>query len=205
MFAKVPGWDFAPFASLIWSECCSVPDKALLCTKLDSGIGRQIWEIFLGLDVDSHGKIHVDDLSDLIQRVLRENGHMELEQNIKEWFCDEILVDFWSFFAAIVENYSGLLKVTPSHTHTHKHTLFWSLHTHTVVKYVHTHLHTQHICTVYTQVTNTHTHTLLMYSFAKQSTNQSLISVCFKDYNSDQKLITCNQRGLGNSVIVYFN
>ena len=36
---------------------------------------------------------------------------MESEQNIKEWFCEEKLIDFWSFFAAIVENYSGLLKV----------------------------------------------------------------------------------------------
>ena len=63
------------------------------------------------LDTDSQGKIHIDDICDLIQRVLRENGHVESEQNIKEWFCEEILVDFWSFFAAIVENYASLLKV----------------------------------------------------------------------------------------------
>ena len=74
-------------------------------------MGRQIWEIFIYLDVDSVGKIHIGDICDLVLRVLRENGHVETEQNIKEWFCEEILIDFWSFFAAIVENYSGLLKV----------------------------------------------------------------------------------------------
>ena len=56
--------------------------------------------------------MHIDDICDLVQRILRENGHAESEQNIKEWFCGEILIDFWSFFAAIVENYSGLLKVS---------------------------------------------------------------------------------------------
>ena len=91
-----------------------MPDKASLCSKLDAGVGRQLWEIFLSLDVESQGKIHVEDLCDLIQRVLRENGHVESEQNIKEWFCEEILIDFWSFFAAIVENYAGLLKVRHS-------------------------------------------------------------------------------------------
>ena len=111
VFSKVPGWDFAPFATLVWSECCSIPDKASICAKLDMGIGRQIWEIFLYLDTDSQAKNHIDDLCDLIQRVLRENGHAESEQNIKEWFCDETLIDFWSFFTAIVENYARLLKV----------------------------------------------------------------------------------------------
>ena len=112
MFSKVPGWEFAPFASVVWSKCCSAPDHASLCSKIDAGIGRQIWEIFVALDVDSQSKIHIDDVCDIIQRVLRENGHEELEQNIKEWFCDEILIDFWSFFTAIVENYAALLKVS---------------------------------------------------------------------------------------------
>jgi hypothetical protein len=110
VFSKVPGWEFDPFSSLVWSECCSAPDKTSLSSRVDPGIGRQIWEIFLRLDVDSQGKIHIDDLCDLIQRILRENGHAESEQNIKEWFCEEILIDFWSFFAAIVKNYAGLLK-----------------------------------------------------------------------------------------------
>jgi hypothetical protein len=111
MFTKVPGWEFAPFSSVIWSIACSSPDKTSLCSKLDSGLSRQIWEIFVSLDVDSQGKLHIDDLCDLIQRIFRENGHVESEQNIKEWFCGEKLIDFWSFFAALVENYSGLLKV----------------------------------------------------------------------------------------------
>ena len=111
VFSKIPGWECAPLFTFIWSECCSVADKVALCAKVDAGIGRQIWEIFIHLDVDSQGKVHVDDLCDLTLRILRENGHVELEQNIKEWFCEEILIDFWSFFAAVVENYSGLLKV----------------------------------------------------------------------------------------------
>ena len=111
VFSKVPGWDFAPLSSLVWSQCCSSPDKKAICEKVDTGVGRQIWEIFIYLDVDSVGKIHIGDICDLVLRVLRENGHVETEQNIKEWFCEEILIDFWSFFAAIVENYSGLLKV----------------------------------------------------------------------------------------------
>ena len=57
VLSKVPGWDFAPFSSLIWSECCSAPDKTSVCSKLDGGVGRQIWEIFITLDVDSQVKI----------------------------------------------------------------------------------------------------------------------------------------------------
>ena len=64
------------------------------------------------LDVDSQGKVHLEDLCDLIQRILRENGHSESEQNIREWFCEETMVDFWSFFAAITENFAGLMKVS---------------------------------------------------------------------------------------------
>ena len=112
MFSKIPGWDFAPLSSLVWAQCCSAPDKKAICEKVDTGVGRQIWEIFIYLDVESVGKIHIDDICDLVLRVLRENGHVESEQNIREWFCEEILIDFWSFFAAIVENYSGLLKVS---------------------------------------------------------------------------------------------
>lgn len=63
------------------------------------------------LDVDSQGKVHLEDICDLIQRILRENGHSESEQNIREWFCEETMIDFWSFFAAIIENFAGLLKV----------------------------------------------------------------------------------------------
>ena len=111
IFSKVSGWEFAPFSTVVWNECYSMPDKTQLCAKIDIGIARQIWEMFLWLDIDSQSKIHVEDICDFILRILRENGHSESEQNIREWFCGEVLVDFWSFFAAIVENYVGLLKV----------------------------------------------------------------------------------------------
>ncbi|CAI8052370.1 Differentially expressed in FDCP 6 homolog [Geodia barretti] len=60
VFTKVPGWEFAPFSSVIWSITCSSPDKTSLCSKLDPGLSRQIWEIFVSLDVDSQVRyIHV--------------------------------------------------------------------------------------------------------------------------------------------------
>ena len=63
VLSKVPGWDFAPFSSLIWSECCSASDKTSVCSKLDAGVGRQIWEIFITLDVDSQVKITTIEMS----------------------------------------------------------------------------------------------------------------------------------------------
>ena len=88
-----------------------MPDKTSLCSKLEQTVSKQIWEIFMWLDVDSQNKIHVEDICDLVQRILLENKRSESEQNIKEWFGEELLVDFWSFFAGILENCGSFLKV----------------------------------------------------------------------------------------------
>ena len=56
-------------------------------------------------------KLHVDDIVDLILRIFKANGHEELPDNIKEWFCGEEAINFWSFFHQIVEKYIGLLQV----------------------------------------------------------------------------------------------
>lgn len=56
-------------------------------------------------------KVHVDDLVDLIIRIFKANGHKEQEDNIKEWFCGEENIDFWSFFSQLTEKYVGLLQI----------------------------------------------------------------------------------------------
>lgn len=56
-------------------------------------------------------KVHVDDLVDLILRIFQANGHNEQQENIKEWFCGEDKIDFWSFFSQLTEKFVGLLQV----------------------------------------------------------------------------------------------
>lgn len=112
LFSKVPGWEFASLTTVVWDLCSTTPDHKQLCAKVSPGISQQVWEMFICLDVDSQGKVHLEDICDLIQRILRENGHSESEQNIREWFCEETMVDFWSFFAAVIENFAGLMKVS---------------------------------------------------------------------------------------------
>lgn len=55
--------------------------------------------------------MHVDDIVDLILRIFEANGHQESRDNIKEWFCDEAMIDFWSFFSQLAEKYIGLLQI----------------------------------------------------------------------------------------------
>ncbi len=64
-------------------------------------------------------RVHVDDLVDLILRIFQANGHNEQHHNIKEWFCGEEMIDFWSFFSQLTEKYVGLLQVhVVQETHT---------------------------------------------------------------------------------------
>ena len=60
---------------------------------------------------ESELKVHVDDIVDLILRIFEANGHVEQQSNIKEWFCGEEKIDFWSFFSQLTEKYVGLLQV----------------------------------------------------------------------------------------------
>ena len=53
----------------------------------------------------------MDDIVDLIIRIFEANGHNEQEDNIKEWFCGEAMIDFWSFFSQLTEKFVGLLQV----------------------------------------------------------------------------------------------
>ena len=56
-------------------------------------------------------EVHIDDVCDIILRIFKDNGHIEEAANIREWFCGEADVGFWSFFRTMVENYGSLLQV----------------------------------------------------------------------------------------------
>lgn len=112
VLSKVNQSSLGTLNSLVWDIVASVPIHSSLSNKIPRSCGQQLWEIFVRLDVDSQQALHIDDVADLILRIFKANGHNESEQNIREWFCEEVYVDFWSFFSTLVENYSGLLQVS---------------------------------------------------------------------------------------------
>ena len=56
-------------------------------------------------------RVHVDDIVEVILRIFHANGHTELQDNIKEWFCGEDKIDFWSFYSQLTEKFVGLLQI----------------------------------------------------------------------------------------------
>lgn len=112
ILSKVNLSSLSPINSLVWELVTSVPAHSSLTVKIPSVCGQQLWEMFMRLDVEGQQTLHVDDIADLVMRIFRANGHNESEENIKEWFCDEVYIDFWSFFSALVENYDHMLQVS---------------------------------------------------------------------------------------------
>ena len=103
--------DLAPLFTVAWDTYTSILPHAQLGKRLTSVSGRLLWEIFLKLDDQSILRVHIDDICYVILRIFRANGHEEREENIREWFCEEVNIDFWSFLSALLEKYSELLKV----------------------------------------------------------------------------------------------
>lgn len=112
ILSKVGTGDLPPLYSVTWDTCCMVPTHTAVCTRIPKLCGRQLWEVFVRLDQDSHMGLHIEDVCDLVMRIFQANGHCEKEENIREWFCAETFVDFWSLISALTENYVGLLQVS---------------------------------------------------------------------------------------------
>ena len=112
ILSKVNLSSLSPLNAVVWELVTSVPAHSSLTAKIPNECGQQLWEMFMRLDAEELQRLHIDDIADLIMRIFRANGHNESEENIKEWFCDEVYIDFWSFFSALVENYDHMLKVS---------------------------------------------------------------------------------------------
>ncbi len=95
----------------VWELYRSLPSHAQLCSKVNSATGRLLWEMFLALDTRKALRIDTEAACEVILHVFQANGHLESEENIREWFCEERQVDFISFFTALVENYASFLQV----------------------------------------------------------------------------------------------
>ncbi len=96
---------------LVWELYSTVPSHAQLCSKVAKATGRLLWEMFVALDTECRLRIDTEDACEVILQVFQANGHLESEENIREWFCGERYIDFGSFFSALVENYVNFLQV----------------------------------------------------------------------------------------------
>lgn len=112
VLSKVNPSSLSLLNSLVWEVVTSVPAHSSLTARISKESGQKLWEMFMRLDIEGQQRLHIDDIADLVMRIFRANGHNESEENIKEWFCDEVYIDFWSFFSALVENYNHFLQVS---------------------------------------------------------------------------------------------
>ena len=101
-----------PLLTISWEIYSSVISRKHLCSKIPRLCCRQLWGMFNKLDSDSSGFAAIDDIIDVISNIHKANGREEPADNIREWFCDQRKIDFWSFFSALVETHDDLL--TPS-------------------------------------------------------------------------------------------
>lgn len=100
-----------PLLTISWDVYRSSPHRIKVCERLSRLCGRQLWAVYNKLDIECSGFVHIDDVTQVIMKICQSNGKEEDPQNIREWFCEQKSVDFWSFFSALVENHSHLLKV----------------------------------------------------------------------------------------------
>ena len=108
---RVSHMALGPLNSVIWDLYATESAHAHYCTQVPSLVGRMLWEMFIKLDTESARKVHIDDLAMVIARIFEVNSHQVKAENIKEWFCGETYIDFWSFFTSLIEKYSMLLQV----------------------------------------------------------------------------------------------
>ena len=104
--------DLNPLTKICWDMYCSVRRRKELCDRVPRLSGRQLWAIFNKLDTEGRSTLHLDDITDLVLRFHLESNNQQTAQDIQEWFCNQVYVDFWSFFSALAENHLYLLQVS---------------------------------------------------------------------------------------------
>ena len=104
--------DLNPLTKICWDMYRSVPRRKELCDRVPRLSGRQLWAIFNKLDTEGRSTLHLDDITDLVLRIHLESNKQQTAQDIQEWFCNQVYVDFWSFFSALAENHLYLLQVS---------------------------------------------------------------------------------------------
>lgn len=104
--------DLKPLNSLSWSVYSTVPGRKEACDRVPKECALQLWTMFNKLDTECNGFVHTADLTELILKLYEVNNKEENEENIQEWFCSQMEVDFWSFFSAL-ENHLYLIQRRP--------------------------------------------------------------------------------------------
>ncbi len=99
-----------PILTISWELYSSVMSRKALCSKIPRLCCRQLWGVFNKLDCDCSGFAMIDDIVDVISNIYKANSQEETTENIREWFCDQKKIDFWSFFSALVETHDDLLN-----------------------------------------------------------------------------------------------
>ena len=98
-----------PLLTISWEIYSSLPSRKRICESIPKLCRRQLWGIFNKFDSDNSGFAMIDDVIEVIIKIYKANGQEESEENIREWFCDQQRIDFWSFFSSLVEPHSRLL------------------------------------------------------------------------------------------------
>lgn len=104
--------DLNPLITICWDTYCTVPRRKEVCERVPRLSGRQLWAVFNKMDTESRCMLHLDDITDLVLKIHYENGRPQTVENVQEWFCNQVYVDFWSFFTALAENHLYLLQVS---------------------------------------------------------------------------------------------